>query len=355
MKKRVNQFLVLILTANFLFSCTTETPQIAFGTGIYVINEGPFQSGTGAVSRYDEADKYVDVDLFQKVNGRVLGNIVQSMEIYNGNAYIVVNNAGKVEVVNAKTFESKGVINNLTYPRYFLGIDNTKAYVSEWGTGINGNIKVINLTDLTVTKTIQTGKGPDKMIRIDNKVYIVNGGGFENDNKLTVINTSTDEIITTITVGDSPNSLEVDKDGNLWVLCAGKKLYDANFNVLSESIAGSLVKINPSSNLVIQTIKFASKTDSGSDMVINKAGDKLFYNFNFGVNSHSISATAIATTPLVRRNFYGLGIDPSNDNIYAADAGNYSSAGKVIKYTVEGVKLDSFNVGIIPNGFYFDK
>ena len=107
----------------------TPTPVVTAATtfmnGVFVTNEGPFGSGTGTISFYSRSSGSVSNDIFGAKNGYPLGNIVQSMEIYNSNAYIVVNNAGKVEVADGNTFAASGAITGFTNPRYFLGITPT--------------------------------------------------------------------------------------------------------------------------------------------------------------------------------------------------------------------------------------
>src|SRR5690606_19043542 len=89
------------------------------------------------------------------------------------------------------------------------------------------------------------------------------------------------------------------------------------------------------------------------DMVINGAKNKLYYSYQGAVYEVPVSATSLSTTPIITRYFYGIGIDPTDNNIYGADAGNFSSNGKVIRYNTSGTALDSFQVGVGPNGFIF--
>ena len=52
---------------------------------------------------------------------------------------------------------------------------------------------------------------------------------------------------------------------------------------------------------------------------------------------------------------YGFGIDPNTGDIYTADAGNFASAGMISRYSMSGMLLDQFEVGIAPNGFVFQE
>jgi DNA-binding beta-propeller fold protein YncE len=62
----------------------------------------------------------------------------------------------------------------------------------------------------------------------------------------------------------------------------------------------------------------------------------------------------LKSTPLINRSFYGLGIDPKEGIIYGADAGGFTSNGKVVRFNPStGLAIDSITVGIGPNSFIF--
>lgn len=338
-------------------SCKKDDPEtpaptpagVMYDNGVFISNEGPFNNGTGTISFYSRSTSGVSNDIFQTKNSYPLGNIVQSMEIFNGKGYIIVNNAGKVEIVDGSTFASNGAISGLTNPRYFLGIDNSKGYISEWGTGgINGAIKVVDLNTKTVTATINTGKGAEGMVKVGNNVYLTCSGGYANDSVVTVIDATTNAVVTTITVGANPKNIKVDASGKIWVLCSGE--YGIYPNLVK---TGKLVRIDATSNTVELSLPFSSTTSQPSNLVINGAKTTLYYSYNGNVYSQLSSASSLNTTATINRNFYGLGIDPSNDYFYGSDAGDFSSNGKVIRYNTTGVAVDSFTVGVIPGNFCF--
>ena len=349
---------VLALTIAFT-SCKKDDPEtpaptplpVTYDNGVFVTNEGPYGNGTGTISFYSRNNSGVSNDIFQTKNSYPLGNLVQSMEIFNGKGYIVVNNAGKVEVVDGSTFVSSGSITGLTNPRFFLGIDNSKGYVSEWGAGgITGSIKVIDLNTKAVTSTINTGKGAEGMVKVGNNVYVACSGGYDNDSVVTVIDATTNAVVTSITVGANPKSIKVDASGKIWVLCSGQY---APFPATNLVKTGQLVRIDASTNTVDLTLPFASISAQPLNLVINNSKTLLYYSYDGKVYSQLSTATVLNTTAIINRNFYGFGIDPTNDYFYASDAGNFSSNGKVIRYNTSGVAVDSFTVGIIPGYFCF--
>jgi len=101
-------------------SCTWENPLFnnnsGYEHGIFVTNEGAFGNSNGSVSYVGKDSATAVNHLFEMVNGRPLGDVVQSMTVANDKGFIVVNNSQKVEVVDIKTFQSIGVIPGWSIP-----------------------------------------------------------------------------------------------------------------------------------------------------------------------------------------------------------------------------------------------
>lgn len=327
------------------------TPAGKYENGVLIVNEGQFGKGTGTVSYFNRSTKTVENDIFQTTNGRPLGSLVQSVSIHNDKAYVVVNNGNKIEVADAKDFTSVGVISGLAQPRYFLGLTDQKAYVSQWGAdGLTGSVVVVNLNTNTVTKTIATGRGAERMLRVNNNVYVTWEGGYGNDNRVTVLDANTDAVVANIVVGDNPNSIQLDASNKLWVSCGGIRDYmNPTLNTF-----GSLVRINPASNAVELTIPIPSLIDYPEKLTLNKGRNVLFYAYGGKVYRQEINSSSLNANPFISRPVYGLGVDPAEDVLYIADAGDFISNGKVIRYNVNtGAPLDSVQVGIGPSDFMF--
>lgn len=322
----------------------------AYSNGIFITNEGPFQTGTGTLSFFDNNTQTINNAVFQLENNRPLGNIVQSLGRARDKGYVVVNNANKVEVVNLDSLTSLGTITGFTLPRYFLAVGD-KGFVSQWGEGgVNGSVAVVNLNNLTITNTIATGSGAERMAVANDKLYVVNGGGFGSDNTVTVINPETEVVITNIQVGDNPNSLQVDRDGNLWVLCGGF----VDFVDSSNNTEGQLLRINTQTEGVDLSLTFPDATSQPQGLLIDKAGDFLYYRYMQKVFKQEIGAANLATDAFIQQNYYGMGIDWETADLWGADAGDFVSNGWIYRHDSEnGAVIDSFQVGIIPNNFYF--
>jgi YVTN family beta-propeller protein len=355
--KFMKNLLALVLFSFSFLACdkvNVEEPSGKYSDGFFIVNEGPFQNGTGTISYYDASTNTVENNIFQTVNERPLGNVVQSLTIFKGKGYIVVNNAEKVEVVNSADFRSTGIINNVILPRYFVGINENKGYLTVWGANFsNGAVKVIDLATNEVSKTIPTGLMPEKLIKVNNKVYVVNGSA----NSVSVINTTSDEVEATVTLGDRPNSIQVDATGKVWVLCSGKKTFTVWPNIdEAQSTPASLWTINVSNNTASKVFDFPEIAPSASKLEINESGNKLFFSYANKIYTHTTSSTNFNSTILVDKSFYGLAYDKKTRTLLGGVSPNFSSNGTFFKYNSEtGAQMGSGEVGIGPNGFAFNE
>ena len=336
-----------------IFKIAMLFPFIGFAqnSSVYITNEGNFGTGNGSLTIYDNSSNTVTNDVFSTINSFALGDVVQSMEYFDGKGYICVNNSAKIEVIdqNANYIATIPVVS----PRYIKQVNATKAYVTDWG--VNG-VQVIDLATNTVSSTINCGTGPEGLAISNGFAYICNVGGWGLDSTVTVINTDTDAVETTLTIGDKPNSAVVDVNGNVWVLTGGYTEYDANWNVVSET-PGVLAMINTNTNSVEASYLFPIGNHP-EDLMINGAGDKLYYSdgswskavYEFGIND-----VFLASIPIINKSFYGLGYDPFSNEIYGSDAVDFTQQGWVYRYATTGAVVDSFQVGIIPGSFAFSQ
>jgi YVTN family beta-propeller protein len=358
--KKTNLLLCgMVISILFLASCKKPKKEIpdpgqtttVVPKRVFILNEGNFGSGNASVSMYDLTANKLYNDLFAAANSRPIGDVLQSMLLANNKAYFVLNNSNKIEITNSYPLTSVGVINGLSMPRYIVAASSSKAYVSEYInlSGGNGRISILDFGTNTITGSIPVGIYPENMLLLNGKVYVCNSG----DTLISVINTSTNLVESKIKVSDGPNSIVKDANGKLWVLCGGITVYanTSPYGIISQS-AGALVRIDPTTNAVEATYTFSNVSGSPSDLKINGAKNMLYYFYNNAVYSQSISATALPTTPFINRDFYGLGVDSISNIVYTGTYG-FSSNQQVIRYSSTAVPLDSFTVGVGPNGFVF--
>jgi len=350
--KTMKKMRLLILSSIIILSgCSKDNPDPVilgnYENGYFITNEGNFGSGNGSISYVDEYGVVAN-DVFASNNSFLLGDIVQSMNIINDNAYIMVNNSSKIEVASIDSMVHIATI-DVVQPRYMAKVSDDKAYVTDWGT--NG-VHVIDLNTNTITSSITCGTGPEAITVSDGYAYVCNVGGWGLDNTVTVINTDNDAVETTLSVGDKPNSVVVDVNGAVWVLSGGFTEYGPapDYATLSQT-SGSLVKVV---NNIIELSMDFPVGNSPKSLVINDAGTNLFFSdgsWSKSVYSMSILDGVLPSMSLINRSFYSLGY---NDGyIYGTDAVDYVQQGWSYRYSYDGNIIDSVQVGIIPGGYSF--
>ena len=355
----LNVFFSILLTIT-LISCGGDDDnngllEPSASSGFFILNEGAFGNSNTSLSFYSIESGSISNNVFQTTNNRPLGDQSQSMNIHDGKGYIVVQNSAKIEIINIDNFESIATISdNLSSPRYFVGLNSEKAYVSDWGDGFNGVVHVIDLNTYSVTKTINAGSGSNEMVIRDGKLYVANAGGFGVGNSISVISTDTDEVIKTIDVNDNPSNLELDDEGNIWVLGKGNLAFDADFNLVEEeSTSGYLIRLNESDEITFTADLEEITFSTADDLVINESNDKLYFNFNGAVWSQDMTSNTASLEIFISKNLYGLAVDPTTGNLIGSEAPDFSSGGNVIFYDATGSATNTITVGIAPNSLTY--
>ena len=338
---------------NIIFFCTCilfasclklpeESPVVnELGGGAFIVNEGSFLAGNGSLSFYSYDSSKVYNDLFAKTNNRPLGDVPNSMISYGVNGYIVVNNSGKVEVIDPDTFKSKATITGLVSPRNMAIVAESKAYVTSL---YSDSVAILNLNNNNISGYINLGKSSESIIVNGSLAYVSNWLG---GNKIYVINTVLDKVTDSITVGLEPESMVLDRYYRIWVLCTGgwKKEQKAEIDV-----------INPSLNRIEQKFTFPSSEDSPSCLNIDGLGENMYY-INKGVWKMSINSAGLPSATLIpqlgNQNFYKLGINPVNNDILITDVGDYVHNGYLLIHSGDGVFSSKHELNIIPGAIWF--
>lgn len=310
------------------------------GQGVFIINEGNFRAGNGSLSffSYDSVKLYNNV--FMEANQRPLGDIPYSMGFFGGKAYIIVNNSGKIEVADRYTMKSLATINGLDSPRYISFVSDSKAYVSSL---YSDSVAIIDLLSNSISGYVNIKKTSESIQVLYSTAYVAS---WNEGNKIMVINTATDQVTDSIEVGYEPESMALDWNETLWVLCNG--------GWRREHFA-ELIGIDTRSNEIIKRYTFPSINDSPTCLQIDREG-KVLYFLNNGVRRMSIYDESLPSQiiiPQLDHLFYKFGINPVNNEIFVTDAVDYVSRGKLIRYRNSGALISEYNAGIIPGTICF--
>lgn len=321
---------------------------------VFVCCEGNFMFGNASLSLYNPEDGAVRNELFYGVNNFPLGDVLQSMTIIKDKAFLVVNNSGKVVVMDPVSGKYLGVISGLNSPRYIESIDATKIYISDL---YSPYIAIADPVQMKITGQIHIGRSSEQMALHDGFVYTCS---WSFNNKVYKIDSKADKVIDSIEVTLQPNSLTIDKHGKLWVLSDGS--YKGS---PAGQQKGCLTVIDTKNFAIESRMEFENLDHSPSRLTINAARDTIYY-IKGGYGSSGLSGNGIyrlsvlerelPTEPLIPesdRLFYGLGIDPLNGEIYVSDAIDYVQSGIVLRYSRSAELLGEFKVGITPGAFCF--
>ena len=380
--RRNHLFLLLALAAT-LFSCKPDpqpTPVDPGDTlqpvelkGVFVLNEGNYQFSNASLSFYDiEADTTAN-NLFYKANNAPIGDVAQSMALVDGNLYIVVNNSNYIYKVDANTIKcniSKPFkLTDFYSPREMHFVAPNKAYVSDL---IGTNLWIVNPQDMTHTGSIEMGNTTEKMVQVGNELYVSNWSYYYTDasshesyHTVQVVDLSNDVKVADIEVGKEPNTMAVDKNGHVWVLCEGRS-WDDEYDELGVPYGENptLWEIDPMLKTATRRYEFKGPYEDddeikgvASTLRTNLAGDKFFLIYNKEVRRFDVATMTLSETfritPDEQGLFYNMAVDPKTGDLYVTDVKNYVMNGTVYRYSEDGVRLASFQAGIIPSALLF--
>jgi YVTN family beta-propeller protein len=339
-----NTTIIIFLTLMFV-SCTKQPVippnNITIGGGVFVLNEGNFRAGNGSLSLFSYDSLKIYNDLFYEVNGRPLGDVPNSMIINADKAYIVVNNSGKVEVVDQRTLAWKATITGLISPRNMAIVNDNKAYVSSL---YSDSVAIIDLSLNSVSGYINMRRSSESIIVSGTRAYIANWMGGD---EVMVINTLIDKVVDSIKVGIEPESMVIDRYRRIWVLCNG--------GWTRENYA-ELDVISTLDNNVEQNFIFPSKDNSPSCLQIDAFGQNLYYLEN-GVRKMDINSLSLPNSTLISESgtlFYKMAVNPANGDIFVTDAVDFMQNGYLLHYKNDGSFITKYTAGIIPGSMCFN-
>jgi len=344
----MQRFFVAIALSVLISSCIKEPGPVIIdtkrsylaGEGFFITNEGNFRTGNGSLSFFSYDSMKLFNNVFKEVNRRPLGDIPYSMVFKGDLAYIIVNNSGKIEVVKSTDIKSVRVINGLNSPRCFSPVNDSKAYVSSL---YSDSVTIIDLSSNAVSGYIDIKKTSESIVSNGSFSYIASWVG---GNKIMVVDNAADIVYDSIEVGYEPESMVIDRNGTLWVLCNG--------GWQREHFA-ELIAINTFRNEIEKRLVFPSINDSPSCLQIDGRGEVLYFLMK-GVRKMPVISSSLPSSAFIaesQHTFYKLGINPKNNDIIVTDAGDYTGRGVLLRFSSSGELKSEFLGGIIPGAVSF--
>ncbi len=337
---------ILTLFSVLFTACETDTPapiismpEVISGDGVLIVNEGNYGWGNASLSYYQKSSDEIFHELFRHANGDKLGDVFQSVYLGDEYAWLVVNNSGKIECIDLKTFNRVGSIHGLISPRFMLSVGTDKAYVSD----LFGNrITIINLASLEITGKIEVNGWTESLVLHNDRVLVTGvQSGF-----IYAIDPATDQITDSLAVPPGPISMVKDADEHIWVL-SGEAPMLKNRPALYQ-IAGDKFKVS-------RHIHLPGENTSYSNLAVCPAGEFLYIlgDHVYRLDLLDSEADIEVYIPANGRILYGLSVDPANGDIYVTDAIDFVQPGIMFRYHSDGTLITSHKTGLIPGGFAF--
>jgi hypothetical protein len=325
--------------------------------GVFIVNEGNFWYNNSSLSFYNPVERQLFNDVFFNTNALPLGDVAQSMAIRDSLGYIVLNNSGRIYVININTFKYVGKITGLVSPRHIHFISDTKAYVTDL---YAKSIVIVNPQTFEITGSIDVNNkesvfyqhSTDQMVQ-HGKYVFTNCWSF--DNKVLVIDSEKDQWVETLEVFIQPKSLAMDRYGKLWVLTDGG--YQGNPFGHEQP---ALMRIDANTRQTEMVFRF-DINDFPRGMVLNGTRDTLYF-ANQHIYRHPVLSDTKPEVFFVSPHstnslggYYSVGVDPYSSEVYVADAIDLVQPGRVYRLKPDATAIDTLKVGIIPGWFTFKK
>ncbi len=302
------------------------------GSRILVLNEGNFGWSNSSLSILYTDSVEVENQVFLNANGYALGDVAQSAVRIGQRLFVVVNNSGKIEVLDTNSFESIGTISGFNSPRYCAQISPSKAYVSDL---YSNSIQIIDPSNLQITGSIAVSGWTESISVLNGRVYV----SMPDTHHLLVIDPGTDQIMDTLMVRKGSGSLLQDVNGVGWLLCSGG---------LNEELP-VLYSIDLQSNEKLDSLEFTSTSESPGNLQINAFGDSLYF-LNEHVYSMSVNALTLPSSPIYAstgQTFYSIYADPIDPILYVSDVKDYIQNSTIYQLSSSGNLIKTYNTGVI--------
>lgn len=333
-----------------------------------VVNEGLITTNTAALSVI-YADGSVNWDVFQTVNNRPLGDVVQSLTYINGYYFLAINNSKKIEIVDPETFKSVATIlyEEAGSPRFIAPINDSVAIVSD----LYGQL--VKIRTKPPYKTLEFLELPNKQLGIEkmtvagNKLfgaYFSRGlAVFDRDK----VNIKDMRFITDVKVGENTKTARMiaDANGKLWVMTSEQDRLVWNCidpatervekkveipylkeNFKSGDIVGmpnyNRVDVDPTQTKIYFNLLRASRDNN------NQFKTQVVYTLDV----NTLKYEPYLDLPDVKM-MYGMGVSPSGE-VCICDCLDYSAQrGYVRVYAPGGETTTSYRVGVYPRMVFF--
>jgi hypothetical protein len=330
----------------------------------YILAEGSMGQNNSVLTAV-RADSSLEIDLYQQMNERGLGDTGQDLLFTNGYLFATVSGSGYISKMDEFCDElSRLTLDPATLgsPRYMVAQDNY-LYVTLYGNGSVGYVaKVAYQDSLCLVDTVQVGAYPEQLALVGGKIVTCNSG-YSYGHTLSVIDPETMTVEQTLSVDTNPTRIVTGTNGKAYYLTTA---YDANWVATV-----TLHELNPAdwSSRTVQQFSGASvlmaQASKALYLAVSSTTDYVHYATTFSsvdyetgqFSSASFLNDADLTAELGAQNIYMLAVDSYTKEIYIATS-NYttnsslyivSSTGKLTQKYADAGGVNVSAAAFVPN------
>ncbi len=324
-----------------------KTPASA-GTGIYVLNEGLFGRDNSSLTLYDRRTGEVVHGFFQKMNpGLRLGDTANSMTVYGGQAFIVMNGSNTIEIMDLQTARSLGRIrlDGNPSPREAVILSDTLGYVTAL---YSDEVIRFHPAKMTVTGRMKVGPAPEGMAVAHNYLFVANSG--LGDIRASEAGAGTVSVIDLLSEQERlrlpvlPNCTRVVRGPDGLVYVAGTGSY-------TKTVPTGIAVIDPVRLAVIDTIRIE---DHPGDFVLARNGfgyvltGSAVVQFNWQTRTVTDARFIPRDRVDARGWLYALALDEARGELLVANARNFTTNGEVVVFDLNGDMKFRFETRLNP-------
>jgi DNA-binding beta-propeller fold protein YncE len=359
------RLLVLALLLTGLAGCDlfgNSDDDAPISTGVFVGNQGNFSDGNGSVTTYDPESGLSTARAISD-----LSSIVQSVAVEGGVLYVTGNTADRLFRFDASTRQPLPGVDVFS-PRY-LAVEEGRAFVTSLfarpGTFSGGRLTAVDLASGAVVDSVVFEPGvldnPEGVAVSGGRVFVA-GHGFGSGSSIASLPvddlSATPQLVDAECVG--PRSISADAEGELWIVCTGRTLFDANFTPIGEE-AGAVHVMRPDGAIVARFALDGRASTSGP-------GQEAFYSaqaqellvvvgsarvLRFDTSANQLAGQVVL--PASEQPIGAVGLDATRDRLYVARTAGFDQSGYVTVHAGEGGdELARFQAGVAPTSIAFD-
>lgn len=305
---------------------------------VLVINEGNFQRGNAGIGLYNTISNEYKPSVFKNANGYPIGDVLQSLTLINGEYWAVINNSGKILVLDSVSLEVRHEIKGFTSPRYVAANENgTKVFVTDL---YADEVAVVDAGNYSISNFIPLAGWTDHLVMTSGELWVTN----REYPYVYIIDVASEQVTDSVACGNNSNSIRLLGNNVIAVLSEGK---------LNSSEKALMQFIRVSDRKMLKTYTFEGG-EKPNNIRENPVSGEVYVAYE-GIHTFDIAGYNYQgkLLDLPGQFVYGFDIDPATGNLYISDAKDFVENSEVQVYSKDGELKHSFTAGNICNGFVF--